>query len=48
MYFNENKEDTNIDDEFKKERNFDFSRYKIPLIIIGAIILEIKLNTLLL
>ena len=39
MYFNENKEDTNIDDEFKKERSFDFSKYKIPLIIIGAIIL---------
>ena len=41
MYFNENKEDTNIDEEFKKTRklDFDFERYRRPIIIIGAIIL---------
>ena len=38
MYFNE-KEDTNIDKEFKEER--DFSTFKKPLIIIGTIILLI-------
>lgn len=41
MYFNKNKEDTNIDKEFKEKRKieFDFDRYRIPLIIIGAIVL---------
>ena len=41
MYFNENKENTNIDSEFstKKEFSFDFEKYKIPIIVIGAIIL---------
>ena len=41
MYFNENKENTNIDSEFssKKEFNFDFEKYKIPIIVVGAIIL---------
>ena len=41
MYFNKNKEDTNIDKEFDKEKKieFDFERYKKPLIIVGAIIL---------
>lgn len=35
MYFNE-KEDTNIDKEFKKEKKFDFQKYK-KIIIIGGI-----------
>lgn len=41
MYFNKNKEDTNIDNEFKsnKKIEFDFEKYKKPLIIVGAIIL---------
>lgn len=39
MYFNENKEDTNIDKEFNSSKEFDLSKFKIPLIIIGAIIL---------
>ena len=37
MYFNE-KEDTNIDKEFKKEPKFDFQKYK-KIIIIGGIAL---------
>lgn len=41
MYFNDSKEDTNIDDEFESKKLFDFSKFKIPLIIIGAIILLI-------
>lgn len=39
MYFNE-KEDTNIDKEFKKESKFDFQKYK-KYIIIGGIALLI-------
>lgn len=43
MYFNDSKEDTNIDSEFEDRKlfNFDFNKYKIPLIIIGLIILLI-------
>ena len=44
MYFNKNKEDTNIDGEFKSKKiniDFDFERYKMPLIIGGAILLLI-------
>ena len=37
MYFNE-KEDTNIDKEFKKEKKVDFQKYK-KVIIIGAAVL---------
>ena len=43
MYFNENKENTNIDSEFKNEKGFDFDKIKKPLIIIGSIILFIIL-----
>ena len=41
MYFNKNKEDTNIDSEFSgsKKIDFDFEKYKKPLIIVGAVIL---------
>lgn len=41
MYFNKDKEDTNIDKEFSKNKKieFDFERYRRPLIIVGAIIL---------
>lgn len=42
MYFNENKENTNIDDQFNnKKKGFDFQKYKLPLIVLGAIILMI-------
>lgn len=43
MYFNHNKENTNIDNEFKQKKiiNFDFNKYKIPLIGIAALILLI-------
>lgn len=41
MYFNDSKEDTNIDSEFEDRKILDFSKFKIPLIIIGAIILLI-------
>ena len=41
MYFNNSKEDTNIDSEFEDKRLFNFSKFKIPLIIIGIIILLI-------
>ena len=43
MYFNENKENTNIDNEFSKTNNVNFSSLKTPLIIVGAIILFIIL-----
>lgn len=45
MYFNENKENTNIDSEFKNEKklNFDFDKYKKPLMIAGGILLFIIL-----
>ena len=45
MYFNENKENTNIDSEFKSEKklNFDFDKYKKPLMIAGGILLFIIL-----
>ncbi len=39
MYFNENKENTNIDEEFDKKSSFDFSKFKKPIIILGGIIL---------
>jgi len=41
MYFNDKKENTNIDNEFnnKKKFNFNFNKFKLPLIIIGIIIL---------
>jgi len=41
MYFNDSKEDTNIDDEFEDRKLFNFSKFKIPLIIIGAILILI-------
>ena len=41
MYFNENKENTNIDSEFNTKKGFDLAAYKLPLIIIGAILLLI-------
>ena len=41
MYFNDNKENTNIDSEFKKKNGFNFNDYKKPLIIAGVIILFI-------
>jgi len=41
MYFNENKENTNIDNEFSKKSEFNFANYKRPLIIVGAVILFI-------
>ena len=42
MYFNENKENTNIDEEFEKKSSFDFTKYKKPLyILIGIILLLI-------
>lgn len=43
MYFNENKEDTNIDKEFKDNKKFNFSKYKKYLIIGGIIILVLLL-----
>ena len=49
MYFNNEKEDTNIDKEFSNKKkinfknidfkNFDFGKFKIPLFILGGIIL---------
>ena len=42
MYFNENKENTNIDEEFKSKKTIDLSNlgnFKKPLIIAGAVIL---------
>lgn len=41
MYFNDNKEDTNIDSEFEDRKLIDFDKLKLPLIIIGVIILLI-------
>ena len=41
MYFNE-KEDTNIDKEFKREKKFDFEKYK-KIIIIGGVALLVLL-----
>ena len=41
MYFNDSKEDTNIDSEFEKKRLIDFSKLRLPLIIIIVIILLI-------
>ncbi len=43
MYFNENKENTNIDSEFKGNNKFDIEKYKKPLIIGGGILLFIIL-----
>ena len=50
MYFNNEKEDTNIDKEFSNKKkinfknidfkNFDFGKFKIPLFILGGIILR--------
>lgn len=39
MYFNENKENTNIDSEFSKKKEFNLNNYKKILIIAGIIIL---------
>lgn len=43
MYFNNEKEDTNIDSEFGRKKigfNFDFQKYKIPIFIgIGVLLL---------
>ena len=41
MYFNDNKENTNIDNEFNPKKGFDFSKYKKLLIIAGIVILFI-------
>lgn len=43
MYFNNEKENTNIDDEFDNgiKFKFNFSKFKIPLIIFGGIVLII-------
>jgi len=41
MYFNNSKEDTNIDKEFEDKKIIDLGNFKIPLIIIGIIILLI-------
>ena len=43
MYLNTKKEDTNIDDQFNKaeSKEFDISKYKMPLIIGGIILLII-------
>ena len=38
MYFNENKENTNIDEEFKSKNNIDLSKFKKPLLILGGIV----------
>lgn len=45
MYFNNEKENTNIDHQFKnnKKINFDFNKYKVPLIIGGGVLLLIIL-----
>ncbi len=39
MYFNENKGNTNIDNEFGNTEKFDFSKYKKLIMIIGGILL---------
>ena len=42
MYFNNNREDTNIDKEFNNRGfNIDFNKLKMPLMIIGGIVLLI-------
>ena len=41
MYFNDSKEDTNIDSEFEDKKLIDLGKLKLPLIIIGVIILLI-------
>jgi len=41
MYFNDSKEDTNIDAEFEDRKIFDFNKLKISLIIVFAIIILI-------
>ena len=41
MYFNDSKEDTNIDSEFENKKLFDLDKFRIPLIIIIAIIVLI-------
>lgn len=41
MYFNEKKEDTNIDKEFDDDKKIDLGKFKKPLIIIIGIILLI-------
>ena len=37
MYFNENKSNTNIDDDFKQNK-FNFNKWKIPILILSIII----------
>ena len=39
MYFNDSKENTNIDNEFNSKEKFDFSKYKKIIIIAGAVLL---------
>ena len=40
MYFNNKREDTNIDSEFKGgKKNIDLGKYKLPIIIAGGILL---------
>ena len=39
MYFNNNKEETNIDAEFENNKKINFKKIKIPLIIIGISLL---------
>ncbi len=39
MYFNENKENTNIDSEFSQKKEFSLADYKRPLIFIGGFLI---------
>lgn len=41
MYFNESKENTNIDEEFKNNKKFNFDKYKKHFIIGGIILLVV-------
>ena len=41
MYLNTQKENTNIDNQFEQNKEFDISKLKMPIIIVGAIILLI-------
>ena len=42
MYFNENKKNTNIDNDFKQNK-FNFNKWKTPIIILGIIIFLITI-----
>lgn len=42
MYFNENKEDTNIDNQFETKKEFNFQEHKVPILIgLGVLLLLI-------